>query len=130
MIISLVEISVWASWSVSKYIGSSVWSVISYSIWGYSVSEEDKFKCLLMKRITDLEKSNEELTAAFIAFGDENDTIVSSSQPQKIKQTIRYINNKDDKKPPPPPSSIALALPTAPTTEIQFQLRKKKELLL
>lgn len=128
MIVSLVEIGVWAGWSATKYMGGGLWSLVSYGIWGHVTSEEEKFKALLMKRIGDLEHSNEELTAAVLAHGEEGSEVEGTKHPVPGKpklgtiQTVTYYEpESDDKKPPPPAAPASLiALPEAPKEPISF----------
>lgn len=129
MIVSLVEIGVWASWTATKYVGGNFWSLISYSIWGNIPTEDEKFKALLMKKIGDLEHKNEELTAAVLAHGKVEEDSKNGQPVQKVKgvqQTISYIssevNEEDDKKPPP----TAPSLPEVPKTKINIETEVPK----
>ncbi len=132
----MFEIGVWASWEVTKYVTGGLWSALKYRIWGREMSPEELFQANLLQRIADLEHSNEELTAAVLAHGDEPE---SSGAPltvpgkPKVKQTITYVDSSDvqesddtDRKPPPPPASSAIQLPTVPTHAIEMSLKEPK----
>tara|TARA_B100001059_G_C17463738_1_gene393469 strand:- start:152 stop:574 length:423 start_codon:yes stop_codon:yes gene_type:complete len=134
MIVSLVEIGVWASWTATKYLGAAMWSAISLGVWGHAPSEEERFKAQLLKRIGDLEHSNEDLTAAILARGGRKKEVMSEFQGSPaVSQKITYLpspipsSGEDDQRPPPPTAPASgIMLPAAPSDPVVLGEAKVK----